>query len=151
MPPVIFPQGVRLNTEAYIGFLEKIVLTWIGMLRLITGRQAIHHNQENAVLAVKISATTSILTYSCVTHQIAIPQIIMVGARLNDRSRRLHEKRHWKQWYRQDFQFMMRPLERLARDSNLRWRHQSKPLAVSLNKSNLWYFNVFSCNFGKYI
>ena len=29
MPPFIFPHSVRLNTEAYIKWLEKIVLLWI--------------------------------------------------------------------------------------------------------------------------
>ena len=36
MPPFIFPHGLKLNTEAYIKCLEKVVLPWI--VEVATGR-----------------------------------------------------------------------------------------------------------------
>ena len=42
-------------------------------------------------------------------------------------------------------------LTRLAGYSEVVWGSWLKPMAISLNKFNLYNFKIFSCNFGEYI
>ena len=59
IPPFIFPQGLRLNTEAYIKWVKELELTWTEMVvagRLYVCQQdsaSFPLEQENPVLAVR--------------------------------------------------------------------------------------------------
>ena len=73
MQPFIFLHGLTLNMEAYINWLEEVVLPWIE--KMATGRPYIPCHTSNE----KISVTTSLQTSGCLIPQFAIPMIIIYG------------------------------------------------------------------------
>ena len=79
MTPFIFPHDVTLKPQAYIKYLEKVVLSWIkreGAGRPSPSTRTLHYAtqvREPNLGCQKISVITSPLTSDCLTLQIVIP------------------------------------------------------------------------------
>ena len=78
MPSFIFPYGLRLNTEAYVNYLEKVVLPWIKRvfvgrpIYVATGLCTMPHKRENPILTGNFCNHITPIS-GCLTPQICDP------------------------------------------------------------------------------
>ena len=90
---IFFQHRLRLNMETYIKCLEVVLLVWsvrVATERLYVSQQDCATQARKPSVGFKnISATTSLLTSSCLTPQIAVPLIFLCGVQLSERPTKL--------------------------------------------------------------
>ena len=149
MLPFNFSHGLTINTEAYIKFLEEVVLAWI---ERVAARRLYIWQQDSA--SCHTSRTQSWLWEkfcNLITSNTWLPNSpncnysVWVSYEREINKSPCNTKNELKAKIRAAFISLNKETVEKAY-KRLRSRRE-----ISLNKFNLWYFKIFTCDFGKYI